>query len=43
MALSITDDILPTFTPAEVAAAKATADGRAISLLDLLEGPKENG
>ncbi len=41
--LSVTEDILPTFTPAEVAAAKASTDGRAANLLDLLEGPKENG
>jgi hypothetical protein len=41
--LSVTEDILPTFTPAELAAAKARADGGAANLLDLLEGPKENG
>jgi hypothetical protein len=39
--LAITEDILPTFTPAEVDHARAHADGSAVTLLDLLEGPKD--
>jgi hypothetical protein len=39
--LTITEDILPTFTPGELAHARAAADGSAVTLLDLLEGPKD--
>ncbi|MFE9328369.1 hypothetical protein ACIHDR_46855 [Nocardia sp. NPDC052278] len=39
--LSITEDILPAFTPNQLNDARSCSDGRSARLLDLLEGPKD--
>lgn len=39
--LAITEDVLPAFTPAQLARAAAGKTGRAARMLDLLEGPTE--
>ncbi|WP_216912971.1 hypothetical protein [Nocardia noduli] len=39
--MSITEDILPAFTPTQLDHARSHSDGRSTRLLDLLEGPRD--